>query len=310
VSRRVDWRLQFGPPAAFAVFLIVWLQIWNSATDKMHLALADFARDATAHGVAVSYGELKTRGFPFYLRGSTADFSIATDGVRYACAALHVDILPYATSRIVFSCSGDQFVTFNDVKWGVEAPAAKASVEHDRAGRFLAILDIGGATFTRDGAEISVASALVNAAPDANNHEAVEFSSRVTGIFGTGSGRTIALDRLDAALTYRPVANAFEILGIEAVAGASRMQAGGKLELGRPTTQGRVNIAIEKPGEIVPLLSALYFLIQAEDPAAGGMLERLVSSSDGEFRTTLDLQGRDIRIGGLLVGRLSERDHP
>lgn len=303
MTRTNRWFL-YGPFLAFGVFLIFWGVLWRSGVAMMRERLAAFVEDAEAAGVAIRYGAVETKGFPFFLRGVVANFSATKRADRYDCAALTIDALPYAQDRIVFSCGGAQTLTTHGEIWTIRAADARAGVERDRDKGWIAKAETGAFAANSGRERISIERALVNIAPAALGSPALQGSLRGFGI----AAAQFDVERIDAAFTLAPEdaggMRKLSIDGVDIVGEGAKISGSGALFLrdGAPAT-GRIDADIERPAGLARAFEKARMIDAEEARTAEAGLGMLAVAAGGALRAPIDLTADEIRVAGVRIAK-------
>jgi hypothetical protein len=304
----------YGPFLAAGVILAGWRLLWQAGAATMREHLEEFAAAQSAEGSAVAYEPLVSRGFPFFLRGVTENFSIARGDARYECDRLYIDALPYAPGRIIFSCGAEQRLIIPDGAWTINAKDARASIERDEERGWMAKADTGGASAFRDDVEVSVGAATVNFAPGAADPALIDVSMRIVKVGVTRPASGYALDRIDAAVSLSggaPAERTVDVHGLEAIIGETVVRAKGKISLlADGDARGRLNARVEKPVGLARALADARLLDAEEAKAAETGLAMFAVASGGAITAPIDLENGEVRLAGLLIANVKPKSQP
>jgi hypothetical protein len=292
--------LLYAPIATLVVFLGLWALVWRAGEGIMRDRLAEFAATQASQGVDVEHGSLKTRGFPFFLRGEVPDFSIAKGADRYQCARLFIDALPYAPDRIIFSCGGDQRAWANGQEWLIRSEDGKASIERDKERGWMFKAESGAFVAESGPKKLSLTMAVVNVAPSLEDPATLQTSIRLVGAPASNPDA----DRLDVAATLSGPdpfgARLLTINGLEAISAGARLRGKGVFQIpANGAINGRIESEIENPAGVARTLEVAGVIDAVERARAEAGLGMLAVASGGVIRAPIEVSGGAIRIAGV-----------
>ena len=325
-SKRPSRLLLYGPLAIGALILAGWYGLWREGASVMRAELAAFAETQRAAGADVQYRSIKTKGFPFYLRGAAEGFSITypETGAAYATDVLYVDALPYALDRIIFSAPKAQSIDFGDVRLNVRAPNGRASISGPEAngsdgapGRAwrlksqsgqvsVAAEGLRGDAGPANGFErLTIKNATLNAAPAPGDPTTVEIGLVADALGLQFNGDSVAAaDRIEAFIVVSnagsPNGTTIDIRGLAVDADDARIALAGELSLdadGYP--RGRLDAEIVNPLVLPERLATLGVLGAEEADALAGALGLAALAGGGKVRAPIEFEGATVRIMGV-----------
>lgn len=305
----------YGPFIGAALVLGCWFLLWRAGAAGMRTSLDEFAAARGSEGVAVAYEPLKSRGFPFFLRGVAENFSISRGDERYECARLYIDALPYAPDRIVFSCGGEQLLIAANGAWTLDAKDARASVERDKDRGWIAKIESGKASAFNNDVEASLDHAIINVAPGEPDGGRVDASVRIVSFGVTRPASGYAFDRIDAAATVSGGGAAggrtIEVHGFEAVISETVVNAKGEILLAADgSARGRLDARIEKPAGLAQTLADAGLLDKEDAKTAEAGLAMLSVASGGAISAPIELESGEARFAGLKLADLNRKNQP
>lgn len=315
MTGRISRAYLYIPFAVAGVLLAVWFAIWNVGAATMRAKLEKFAVDRAADGGEVSYSPLRTRGFPFYLRGSADGFTVSDGRNVYSCERLFIDALPYSPKRIIFSCGGAQTISTGGADWTVDARDLRASLERDDERGWLARIETGAAGMTDGAVQFSVENAVVNLTPREAGSEAMEAAMRVSRFTAADASRRQLVGRLDAAAVINDkeadASRLVDIVGFEAKLDDATFSANGHLRIasGEELT-GRFDTRIENPAGVATTLANLKILKEKDAKFAGAALALLADASGGAITAPVELTTDSVAIAGIRIQRAEKRRQP
>lgn len=305
----------YGPLIGAAIVLGCWFLLWRAGAATMRASLDEFAAAQAENGLAVAYEPLRTRGFPFFLRGAAENFSISRGEERYQCARLYIDALPYAPDRIIFSCGAEQRLITPDGAWTLEAKDARASVERDKDRGWLAKIESGKASAFHNDIEVSADRAIINVAPGAPGDGRIDASVRIVSFGVTRPASGYAFDRIDVAATVSGGGAAggriVEIHGFEAVISETVVTAKGEISLAAGgNARGRLDARIEKPAGLAHTLADAGLLDERDAKSAEAGLAMLAVASGGAISAPIEFDGGEVRLAGVKLADLKRKNQP
>ncbi len=168
---RLKRRWLYLPFAVAAVIVTAYYGLWRAGAAEMEKAIAAWAREQRAAGVAVEYAALRRDGFPFFLRIHIDEPSVTSpSGYRWRGERLSLDALPYEMNKVIAWPLGEQTVTLpNAEEWRVSAGDLRVSLATDKARGWVMSASAGGVRARRatDKAEAAVDSLVFDLAPSA-----------------------------------------------------------------------------------------------------------------------------------------------
>ncbi len=315
MSRANRWFL-YGPFIFAGLVLAGWYFLWRAGAETMRSSLSEFADGAAADRVSVSYGALRTKGFPFFLRGAVEDFAVSNGRRHYQCGRLFIDALPYALDRLIFSCGGVQTVIFDDKTWTITAKDARASIERDKTRGWMIKAETGSMTAQSGGARVTVAAAVLNLGPSLESPAGIDVTTRVFNAdTTTRDGATVSIEQLDAAVSIsdsdlsgqRQVA----LHGVKTTINQARLSAQGALVVADDgALSGRLDAKIGTPAGLAQALAAAHMLDGEEARAAEAGLAMLAIASGGSIAAPIDFDEGEIRLGGIRLARIKPAAQP
>lgn len=301
--------------AAGAFALLVWWIVWARSASQMRLGVEEWASAQREAGFDVVFDEVRTKGFPFLLRGEVSNVSISdAAGRRWSVAALYVDALPYAPDRRIISASNPQaFDLGAHGLWSLEAKSARISFDKPRDREWIVDIESGPGAFARaDGSmRIEAARFLMSVAPKRGEPERIEASLMLEG------GRAaLGEERIDAPrfelfieagdgekgreIIARRIAGTLE--GSEfAVAGAI----GFDVE-DRPA--GVLEAEIAAPQGLAEFLRKTGALTRAEADQAGAALALAAIAGGGRLKGPIELKDGAASVAGVEIAKFVDDD--
>ena len=305
----------YGPFIGAGVILGCWFLLWRAGAATMRNSLDEFAATQAGEGIAVAHEPLETRGFPFFLRGVTENFSIGSGAERYECARLYIDALPYAPGRIIFSCGAEQRLIAANGVWILDAKDARASIERDKDRGWIAKIESGRASAFNNDVEVSADHAIINIAPGEPDDDRIDASIRIVSFGVTRPASGYAFDRIDAAATVSGGGAAgdrtIEIHGFKAVISETVVNAKGEIFLpAEGDARGRLDAHIEKPAGLVRTLADAGLLDEKDAKTAEAGLAMLAVASGGAISAPIELDGGEVRLAGLKLADVKRKNQP
>lgn len=318
-ASRANRLFLYGPFALAGALLLIWFYVWRNGAAAIEKSLAEFVQ--AQEGVTITYAPVVFRGFPFFLRGAAADFSISGDVGRYDCAKLYIDAQPFGRNRVIFSCGGEQTIRYADALWRIDAPQARASIDKDPARAWIARLDSGAASATTGAAAVSVSSFILNAAPSIEDPELTDVSFRMLEFANAKGDRAWRLARFDAAASLAPRSGGQRRITL---AGADIATADGYLfatgwiaARDGALKDGRLDARLENPTAIAQTLAEAGLLPRSADQKANAMTAldllahnaNLADGANGVAAQSIEIDGGVARLGDVVIA-VWKKDQP
>jgi len=321
---RLKRRWLYIPFLTGAVIFTAYGFLWRAGAAEMKKAVLAWVEDQRAAGMDVAHGEIKTRGFPFFLRAIIDDVAIAAPGEwRWRGEQLAIDALPYDLNRLIFSPAGVQTLTVQN--FGVlrlDKGEIRASIANDdkRGWVFSAnVAKASGALGFGDGG-FEIGALVVDVAPDARN--AATITLNLTGDdmrVSTGAAplalqtlqTSLALTRTDALTgaapqsQWRAAGGAFQINGLIAETGDARFSAQGEISLDHNNyPAGRLHTETANPAAFVRMLGDAGLLTAAETAQAEASLTLAAMAGGGKISAPIEFQNGVAEIAGVKIADL------
>lgn len=315
--RRANRWFLYGPFIFAGLVLAGWYGLWRTGAQTMRSSLSEFSEGA-ADGVSVHYGALKTRGFPFFLRGAVEGFAVSDSRrlYQYQCDRLFIDALPHALDRLIFSCGGSQSITVNNETWTITANDGRASIERDQARGWMVRAETGSMTAQSSAARISVGAAIVNLAPAPDSLATIDVSLRVVdGEAEMRGGAVVSIERLDAAISVSEEdasgRRTLALKRVESTINQARLAAQGALLVTENgVLSGRLDAKVERPAGLAQALAAAHLLNDDEARATEAGLAMLAVAAGGAVAAPIDFEEGEIRLGGIRLARIMQTAQP
>lgn len=293
--------------AACLLFAGVYAALWSAGASAMRKTVAAIAKGSDETDVAID--SLRTKGFPFFLRGELRSVTVRRGALSWRSPELAIDALPVNPNRFIFTSVDPQTVDLG--RWGayeVRADGGRASLER-RKGVFIANAqaDRIDARPTRGAVAVSANGILFKAAP-AEEKSGDLHASLFAGAFEiaregrTAKGEKLLFDVIARGGPEKPTAD-IKRLTIEArgasveLTGALALDAGGYPE-------GALDAVLRNPKGLAVFLAELGALSDEEARAAGAALRLAAFATGGEIRAPIELKDGAARIVGVKIAAL------
>ena len=321
---RVSRRWLYIPFAIAAIVVIAYYMLWSAGAAQMKSAVHDWIEDQRSAGLTVSYSDIVSGGFPFFLRVHIDDVEIASpDGWRWQGERLSLDALPYNLNRLVFSPQGEQILSADGFgEWRVTAADLRASIANDKARGWVFSLTVGNATALRDADDASAAlqSLVFDLAPDATvgttlvlNLAARKFTAEVDGErYSLAELKTVTSASLsdlllapDGVSLWRQNGGVLNVLGFFADVEDAQFSVSGKIRLdANDYPAGAVNAEIVNPAKFALLLGKTGVISRAEAETAAAGLSLMALAGGGKIAAPIDLKDGKAQIAGVKIADL------
>lgn len=331
-QNRLRRRWLYLPFAVGALIVFGYYLLWRTGAAEMEKAVAAWAEDQRAAGVEVAYSALRRDGFPFFLRLHVEDPSVATpDGLAWRGERLSMDALPYELNKVIFSPTGEQFVSAPDIgEWRVTAKDFRVSIASDKTREWVLSANVGDAIARReeDAAVASLASLIFDLAPDANDPTTLVLSlagqeaaySAVES--GSGAEARARLDKIQAVtfLTHshmlqgeaptdlwRSAGGALVINGLIAEIDEAALAVSGEVRLdNNDYPAGMLRAELSNPAKLGGLLRQTGALSPQEADAAVAGLSLAVLAGGGKIAAPIELKEGKAQISGIKIADLPQ----
>jgi len=212
--------------------------LWRAGAAEMKKAVLVWVDDQRAAGMDVTHGEIKTSGFPFFLRAIIDDVAIAAPGEwLWRGEQLAIDALPYDLNRLIFSPAGEVG------EWRIVASDMRASIASDKSRDWVFAMTIGELHARRatDGATVSLGVMVFDLAPDAVTKTTLVLNLAASDALARANGEDITL------ASWQSVTGLSQIQALSGADPASRWRrAGGVLTIAGLTADiERTQISLE-----------------------------------------------------------------
>lgn len=311
-SRVVSWTLT----TLALVVLAAWFFVWRAGAETMRRSIDAWAEDQRAAGFSVVYNDVRTTGFPFFLRGALENAAIS-DGRnwRWSAATLNIDTLPYALDRLTFSAANPQTLDLGaHGLWSLATERGRVSIESDKARDWTFTAESGPGVLSRadGGAALSAEKFLLSIAPAATDLRRIEASLIVDKFALVRAGETIDAPHIEAFVeTEERAARGREIslkhVSIEAE--GARLLLQGKLGVdanGFP--EGVLQAEITDPAGLAALLGKTGALSPGEADQAAAALTLAAIAGGGKLKGPIELKNGAARIAGVKIADLPKLD--
>ena len=352
-ATRKSRRLVIGAFVLAAIALLGWRQLWRVGAETMRTETDRFIAAQAAIGYDAAYERFSTSGFPFYLRGALHEARITQGSMQgatedatrgngqpsrpgatlvYETPRIHIDALPYALDRLIFSAPEPQRLTLGGEKFELRARRGRASIEADKERGWRlkisapeAFLKVDGQTPEQSSEmapettlETSTGRIVVNAAPNTaadeekNPNEDVARTEKQSGQLidigatvedisvATAEGRQ-DIDRIEASLIAGETS--LTLRGLAIAIGEARLTATGSLKVDEAGyLAGRIRTRLSKPAAFAEIITASGLLDPDEAAALTGALALAALAGGGEVRAPLVLENGEISTLGVRLG--------
>ena len=325
---RLRRRWLYLPFAVGAVLVFGYYLLWRAGAAEMEKAVAAWAEDQRDNGVDVAYSALRRDGFPFFLRLHVEDPSVATpDGLAWRAERVSMDALPYELNKVIFSPTGEQFVSAPDIgDWRVTADDLRVSIARDKTREWVLSANIGNAVAHReeDAARASLASLIFDLAPDANDPTTLVLSlaGQDAALAAVENGAAATLDTIQAVtfLTHsdmlqgdaptdlwRSAGGALVINGLIAEIDEAALTVSGEVRLdGDDYPAGLLRAELSNPAKLGGLLRQTGALSPQEADAAVAGLSLAAIAGGGRISAPIELKEGKAQIIGIKIADLPQ----
>ena len=334
-TKRLSKWFLYGPFILAGVVLIGWRALWGEGADYMKDEIAAFADAQREMGVRVDYESIKAKGFPFFLRGAVGGLNIAVpQSWRYETPLVHIDALPYALDRLIFSAPKEQMITWGGQQYALLSRHGRMSLGAEDNGQWILNLDTDRLSLSQHSNEdkegaptplFTLEDALLKVRPQADNPQAVDISLIATEgrLFllpnnprGAApeegpAAKSVPIDRMEAVIvalasdsTGQPAK--ISIIGVAIKSGDGQLSlAGDILRDGDGYPAGAIEIEVIDPAAFLAPIKAAGVLTAEQSDALTGALSLAALAGGGKARATVTLQNGEARLMGMTIATLS-----
>lgn len=314
-------------PFAFAgLIFFAYFLLWRAGATEMERHIDQWVAAQRQAGFDITHGEIRTHGFPFFLRAQIDRPAIASPaGWRWRSERLFLDALPYALDRLVFSPDGEQEIYGAALgEWRGQAEQLRASIERDAVTGWRFALTVSDAEGRRpqDGAAYSLTALTANIAPAADDPGALTLNLLARDFILSLNGsmareRAIVAAKTEAALAvtqsalmgeaslWRAAGGTLSIAHFHLNIEDANITAKGRLTLDDDDyPAGRVDATIEQPAGAAHLLGKAGLLPPDQADAAAAGLTLAAIAGGGKITGPIILEDGAARLGGIKLAEL------
>jgi hypothetical protein len=322
--KRASRRWLYIPFAVAAVVFAGYALLWRAGAAEMKSSVYDWILAQRSAGLEISHGEIRSVGFPFFLRLRIDAPSIAApDQWRWRAERLFLDALPYDLRRLILSPEGEQFLwAKGQDEWRVNAADIRASIADDaeRGWAFAMSVDKASARRARDGAAIVGERLVLDLAPDVAEPTTITLSLAANAIESVNNDQRIGPADLNAALSlshaqwlsaadggaaWRDAGGALRIDGLFGEFEDARLSVSGAVALdGAGYPAGTLKAQITNPAVLARLLGKAGALEPQEAEAAAAGLALMALGGGGQIAAPIELKDGFAKIGGVKLADL------
>ena len=324
---RVTRKWLYAAWGGAAIIVAAYYGLWRYAAGEMETAVNDWVADQRADGLTVEHGRIKRDGFPFFLRVHIDDPHITSPGIgAWRAERLSLDALPYDLNRLIFSPSGEQWITSEESgEWRFEAEDFRTSIANDKTREWVFSTTIKNAKALGPyGEEAKISSLIFDLAPAADATTTLTLALAASGFTGTTKQREVTVDEFNTALSltqthmlsssqaardWRGAGGTLQIHGLNAVANEAILSAYGSIRLDNESRpEGSLTATLEKPAGLAKILSASGALGKEESDAAMAGLALAAMAQGGRIEAPIRLQNGAATVAGVKIADLAPID--
>ncbi len=323
-KRRAPRKWLYAAWAGATLIVAAYYGLWRYAAGEMEIAVNDWVADQRAAGLTVEHGRIKREGFPFFLRVHIDAPHIAAHGAgAWRAERLSLDALPYDLNRLIFSPSGEQWITSEESgEWRFEAKDFRASIANDKTREWVFSTTVKEATaFGPAGEKAEIASLIFDLAPAPEAKTTLTLVLAAAGFALRTDNQSLAVDEFNTALSltqthllsgpeaaqaWRRAGGVMQLHGLNAVANEARLSVSGSVgldEQSRP--QGALTTSLEKPAGLAEMLAASGALNEEEADAAMAGLALAAMAQGGRIETPITLHEGVASVSGVKIADLA-----
>ena len=317
------------------LILLAYTIVWQMGARAMKGAVFGWITDQREAGLNITHGDVKTGGFPFFLRTLIDTACIGDEKNGHWCAEqLAIDALPYDLNRLIFSPSGSQTLNLKNFpdgyqNWSGRADRIRASLGRDKEREWFFALNIKDGSLMGDNVQASLASnnLIINLGPDQNRPQDIRLQIQIEGLSGevaldNDPFRNLALDRIEISLAGEAI-DQFGSVGAHPLRdwsrqggsvaidrvlitrGESQFAAKGDVKVdGDGYPQGEIEILFVKPFPLLEQIEATKVLTEAEAASVRGAVAVATMAQGGKIDGSFVMQDGVLRYDGQLLTKL------
>ena len=315
----------YGPFVIAAVILGGYYMLWRAGAAEMKKQVGIWVEGQRALGLDISHGPLKADGFPFFLRVHVPSPDIADPSAqwRWRSESLSLDALPYDLNRLIFSPSGEQVLSTQNLgEWRTHADDFRASIKRDKKRDWVFSVTITAAKGRRaeDAATYQLGSLVMDLAPAPEALTTLTVNLAAQDFSLAGKEKTHHLAQLQTALSlsetmalsgpaptamWRAADGVFHINHFFADIEETKLAIAGNLQLDENFyPAGQLKTEIIKPAGLTTLLGDAGVLSPTEAAAASAGLGLLAIASGGKITAPLEFHDGGAHIGRVKIANL------
>lgn len=289
------------PLALFVAFFIGYSIVWVQGAGAVERELAAFAEREALAGRTLTFGAVRTAGYPLTLRGTVETVVWEAPGYgAFEAETVVIAAVPYNPTRVVLAPRGRQHLTLGERRYALSSDDLRFNLE-----RTFAAAEGHGIALEREGQVIQVGDFIAN-------QEAV------------GDGQTIALsikklilgDQAGTEFPYIDIAasripNGLNIAGLAIGVGRaddpSPTQMAGQGELvitDDGLVNGEVELRLKNERPALELLGEANAIPPEAVDFAAGMIGLMTEKSTKEVTLPLTVRESEVRLGIIPLGTI------
>ncbi|GJL90425.1 DUF2125 domain-containing protein [Hyphococcus sp.] len=317
-------RWLYLPWAIATVVFLAYLLLWRAGAAEMKKAVVNWVQDQRAAGAEISYGALKTDGFPFFLRVHIEQPDIAyADQFYWRTDLLTIDALPYDLNRLIFSAHSDQHLHFGrQGEWRIKTNDFRISIANDKQREWAFAMTVAGATAVRsDGVKASLEKLVLDASPTASDKTIFTMSLEARGASVTDQTRKFDLDTVQTVMAasqtpflnniqeWRDAGGMLLINGFIANSGDASLSVSGELA---PDHQlypaGTLHTEVKSPATFVQLLAEAGAIDKEDVESISSTLTLAAIANGGKLAAPIILKEGVVQVAGVTIAELGSID--
>lgn len=294
--------------AAFCLaFAGIYAALWSAGAAAMRKTIGAISENA--RGADVSFGGVRTKGFPFFLRGELRTVSVRGGGVVWRSPNVAIDALPIKPNRFIFTSANPQTVDLARLgAYEIRTVGARASLAPRKGDISVdAQADHVAARAMRGDIGLDASGVLFKAAPVEGDGPGVHASLFVGAFEVAKAGRTAKGEKLliDVVASGARGAPTADIKRFALEANGASVELKGAVTVdsaGYPS--GVLDAVVRNPKGLAIVLSELGALSDEDAREAGAALRLAAFATGGEIRAPIEFKDGAARIVGVKIAAL------
>ncbi|MEM9014551.1 MAG: DUF2125 domain-containing protein [Pseudomonadota bacterium] len=324
-DRAPSRRLLYVPLIIVALIFAVYAGLWRFGATQMVTAVNQWVADQNAAGLTVTHDDIRSSGFPFFLRTVINSPVISSPEIgQWRGEKLVIEALPYDLNRLIFVPLGEQRVShieFGD--WTIDAEGLRASIANDKTRGWAFAANVENAKAQSDaGDSASLGALIVDIAPQTEGLAVITMNLAAETIALQRNGIESQIDRFEGSfaltetlafntsrplLAWRSAGGSLIIRGMAARLPEAEMSLQGEVSVDAQNFPvGELNAQFQNPAAFGRLLGDFGVIGRREAMAAEAGLNLAAMATGGKLTAPVRLEDGRAKIAGIAIAELPQ----